>query len=285
MINRNLIFILFFFGNIPTFQSCIENKHNVPLASKEYDLNNPSILILNDALMEISGIYFYPKDSSVFAISDERRYLFKIHLKNNLTQKWKLSKPLDFEDVAMRDSSFYVLESNGTIHTLNFSSAGDTIYAKKSDLSDKEDNEFESLYYDDQFKKLVMICKECEEDKKNTTTAWGYDPETRKYTPSLFTIKVESIAKKIGENKIKFRPSAATINPLTGDLWIVSALNQLIVVTDRKGNFKEVFTLNPATFTQPEGIAFTPWGALIISDEAGDKYGKGRLLIFKQKKS
>jgi hypothetical protein len=43
--------------------------------------------------------------------------------------------------------------------------------------------------------------------------------------------------------------------------------------------------LAPKLFTQPEGITFTPWGDLIISDEAGDKYGKGNLLIFKPKKN
>jgi hypothetical protein len=56
------------------------------------------------------------------------------------------------------------------------------------------------------------------------------------------------------------------------------------VVTDRNGKCKEVFTLAPKIFTQPEGITFTPWGDLIISDEAGDKYGKGNLLIFKPQK-
>jgi len=48
---------------------------------------------------------------------------------------------------------------------------------------------------------------------------------------------------------------------------------------------KEAFTLNPAIFTQPEGISFTPSGDLIISNEAGDKYNTGTLLIFKLKKT
>ena len=285
MPNRNLIIILLLFVNLYTLQSCTQNKYSVALPSGNYDLEKPSVLLLNDALMEISGIYFYAKDSSVFAISDEEGYLFKIHLNNNLTQKWKFSKPLDFEDLVLHDSTFYVLESNGNIHTLYFSPGGDTIYSKKSNLSDHKGLEFESIYYDEQYKKLVMICKECEVDKKGATTAWGYDPETKEYTPSLFTIDVDAIAKKIEKKKLKFKPSAATINPITNDVWILSALNQLIVVTDRNGKCKEVFTLAPKIFTQPEGITFTPWGDLIISDEAGDKYGKGNLLIFKPKKN
>jgi hypothetical protein len=49
----------------------ISNKNKINLPAKEYDLKYPSILQLNDALLEISGISFYPKDTSVFAISDK----------------------------------------------------------------------------------------------------------------------------------------------------------------------------------------------------------------------
>ncbi|MEO6289374.1 MAG: SdiA-regulated family protein, partial [Ginsengibacter sp.] len=83
---------------------------------------------------------------------------------------------------------------------------------------------------------------------------------------------------------IKFRPSAAALNPLTKDVWIVSSTNQLIVVIDRKGDVKDIYTLNPVIFNQPEGITFTPWGDLLIANEAGDKYSSATLLIFKHKK-
>ena len=130
-----------------------------------------------------------------------------------------------------------------------------------------------------------MICKDCEGDKKKSVTAWSYHSDNRNYTPSVFTINVDLIAKKIGDDKINFRPSAAAINPVTGDVWVLSAINQLLLVTDKNGVFKNVFTLNPVIFTQPEGITFTPWGDLIISNEAGDKYNTGTLLIFKPKKT
>ena len=42
---------------------------------------------------------------------------------------------------------------------------------------------------------------------------------------------------------MKFRPSAAAINPITKDIWVVSSTNDLIVVIDRKGNMKDVYTL------------------------------------------
>ncbi len=287
MLNRNLIFLLFFFAKLHSYEGCSSNANKITLPCKEYDLNNPSKLRLGDALTEISGISFYAKDSSVFAISDETGYLYKIHInKNFLTEEWKFDKKQDFEDVFQHDNSFYILESNGNIQGLTFSQKGDTIFKRKNIFpkSDKNKNEFESLYYDDQLKKFIIICKDCEDDKKGSVTAWGFDPESGTYISSVFSIDVDPIAKKTGVEKLKFKPSAAAINPVTNDVWILSAINQLIVVTDRKGNTKEVYTLNPIIFTQAEGITFTPWGDLLISNEAGDKYGTATLLFFKPKK-
>lgn len=286
MRNRHFIYILFVFISLLSNIGCADKKNSNQLFLKEYDLNKPSKLILNDQLLEISGISFYPKDSSVFAISNEKGYLFKIHLtKNFLVEKWKFDKTHDFEDIYFLDSTFYVLESNGNIHTINFSEKGDTIFTKKNVFPLKKNkNEFETLYYDQFRKAFILLCKDCQGDKKSFLTAWGYDPLTGIYTPSIFTINVDAIAKKTGKDEIKFKPSAATINPKTGDLWILSAVNQLLVVTDRDGILKDAFYLNPGKFTQPEGISFTPWGDLLISNEAGNKYNVATLFIFKPKK-
>ena len=288
MLYRNLIIILSAFVNILAFQGCAANKNKVNSSPKNYDLDNPSILYLNDELAEISGIYFYQKDTSVFAISDESGYLFKIHLnKNFITERWKFDKTHDFEDVFYRDNAFYILESNGNIHTFQFSLRGDTITTQTSLFPEekKGKNEFESFYYDSVRKSFVMFCKDCKSDKKNTVSAWAYHPESNSFAPSVFSINVDLIAAKIGDKKLKFKPSAATINPLTGDLWILSAVNMLLVIADQNGNCKEAFQLNSAIFTQPEGIAFTPYGDLIISNEAGSKYNPASLLIFKTKKN
>ena len=286
MLCRFLIILLSSFWII-TVESCTENYIEADSSCKEYDLNHPLILTLNDALREISGIHFYRKDTSVFAISDEMGYLFKIHLKNDyVTQKWKFDKPLDFEDVSYHDSLFYILESNGNIHTLKFSPHGDTITTQISvfDPGGKGKNEFESLYYDSSRKSFIMICKDCQNDKKSKVTAWGYDPENHVFTPSVFTIDADIIAKKAGQKKMKFKPSAAEINPATGELWILSAVNSLLVRADQNGNCKEAYPLNSGLYTQPEGISFTPKGDMIISNEAGNKHNSATIFIFKRKK-
>lgn len=284
MFKRNLLIVIA--SGLVLMQSagCNRNSQRQIAQPAPYDFEHPLKLILDDQMMEISGIAFYPKDTSVFAISDETGYLYKINFKNKfVVHKWQFDKKHDFEDVVFLDSTFYVMESTGNIHTVNFSKNGDTIYTRKNEFParKKSKDEFESMYYDSVRKSLIILCKDCEEDKKGTLSAWSFDPSNGKYTANAYQINVDEIAAKTGKKKIKFKPSAATINPLTGDLWIVSAINELIVVTDQNGVLKKIFPLNGGIFTQPEGISFTPWGDLLISNEAGDKYSVPTLFIFK----
>jgi len=44
-----------------------------------------------------------------------------------------------------------------------------------------------------------------------------------------------------------------------------------------------MYTLSLFIFKHPDGIAFTPWCDLIISNEAGGNYGTAHLLIFKKR--
>lgn len=248
----------------------------------EYDLDNPVVIKLPEQLDEISGLAFYPKDTSLFSIIDEDGILYKIYLNRNYkVESWHFDKKHDFEDVVLHDSVFYVLISNGDIEQLKFN--GNSISSTKAVFpgSDKQTNEFESLYYDDK-KGLVMICKQCEDDKKKAVSAFGYDPVTQAFNPSVFSIDVLPVDERLGEQKMHLKPSAAAINPVTNELYIVCSVNKLLVITDRDGNFKNVYTLDDKLYKQPEGIAFTPSGDMIISNEYHE-VGSATLLILKRK--
>ena len=256
-----------------------------PTDSSMYDLANPVILKLPEGLAEISGIVYYPKDTSVFAIEDEAGILYKISLnKKDQIQKWKFDKKHDFEDLALHDSIFYVLISNGDIESVRFGQ-GDSIITHTSAFPDasKKSNEFESMYYDDSLKQLVLLCKDCEDDSKKIISAWGYNDSSGIYSPSIFTIDAQAVAEKLGEEKIKLKPSAMAINPATNEFYILCSVNKLLLVTDRQGKFKELYTLDPAIYKQPEGIAFTPVGDMIISNESHET-GLANILVIKNKK-
>jgi uncharacterized protein YjiK len=218
----------------------------------------------------------------VFAINDERGWLYKLGVGSHRSiTRWKFSSGADFEDVVMHDSVFYILQSNGTIFRVEAGPNG-IGPATEIPFQYNQENEFESLYWDDEKKKLILICKDCEFDKKRSLTTFSFDPATGQFSDQSFSIKVDTIAAAVGEKKIKFKPSAAAINPADSLLYIVSAINKMIVVTDRNGNFKKVYH-TPSLFKQAEGITFAPNGTMIISNEAAD-VGVADILIFPRRK-
>ncbi|MDB5203853.1 MAG: hypothetical protein JWQ27_3262 [Ferruginibacter sp.] len=251
--------------------------------SDMYDFANPTIIDLPADLDEISGISYYAKDTSVFAIIDEDGMLFKIPILHpGNAKQWRFDKQRDYEDIVMKDSIFYVLVSNGDIEQVNF--VGDSIRTNKTNFSDqsKKVNEFETLYYDADSNRLVIMCKQCEEDKKAKVSSFALGDSGIAYH-AFMEIDVAPIAKKLGMDKLALKPSAAAINPITKDLYIVCSVSKLLLITDSRGKFKDVFELNPKIYKQPEGLTFTPAGDLIISNEVFLE-GYATLLILKNKK-
>lgn len=101
------------------------------------------------------------------------------------------------------------------------------------------------------------------------------------YTPYK-TLNVQPVLEKLGVEK-HLKPSAGAINPITGDFYLVSSIQKLIVIFAPDGSFKELYKLDPGLYKQPEGIAFTPDGDLVISNEYAQD-GFATLLLMKNKK-
>jgi uncharacterized protein YjiK len=272
-----VIGILLVFLNI----QCSQPDENSFQSPDGYDLTHPYLIKLPVELDEISGVAYYPKDTSVFAIGDEFGFLYKIPLKpDKPIRKWKFSNQGDYEDLSLVDQIFYVLQSNGSITTFTFDDKN-TVLTNQMNFP-LQGNEFEILYYNPHQFKLVMICKDCDEDKKKALTVFHFNLLKKSFDDSS-SINVTSIAGMIGEKKIRFKPSAAAINPVTDELFIVSAINKLLVIADRNGRPKATYPIDGRIFKQPEGITFTPTGDLIISNEAAER-GVANLLFFKYKK-
>lgn len=269
---------------IAVFGSCSMQKGKKKFPdTPEYTLSDPKIIRLPAELDEISGIVYYPRDTSVFAIIDEDGLLYKIPLKNpKFIRKWTFDKARDFEDLVLIDSTFYVLVSKGDIITLKFQ--GDSISAEKSDFSDvgKSTMEFESLLKLND-STLLMICKECVQDDKETVSSYTYHlSDSGNVYKDYIRFNVNQLnARQNLKGKLKM--SAATIHPITGDIYMISSIQNVLYITDSDGNYKASYELNPIIYKQPEGITFTPEGNMIISNEFADE-GFGELLLFKYKR-
>ena len=245
-----------------------------------YNMNQPRIFKLPSSLDEISGIVYYPKDNSVLAINDERGWLYKIFLSNrNEIQKWKYAGGADFEDLVLVDSTFYVLQSIGTLISFKFLKP-DSVKATSYQLPIPGGNEFEILYLDKERNALIMVCKDCKADDKNSLTSYSFNLETNSFsTKPAFVIDIRKIETLMNQKGLHFKPSAAAIHPVTSELYIISAINKLLVIADKNGIPQKAYNINPKLFKQPEGITFSPKGDMVISNESAD-IGAANILYF-----
>ena len=143
--------------------------------------------------------------------------------------------------------------------------------------------EFETLFYNPVIDRLEMMCKNCEDDKKKTITIFTFNTSTNQFADSPTVINVSSIFKEMNEKPFHIKASGAAIHPFTGDIYVLSSVNKLLVILDKYHQVKSSYPLNPKLFKQPEGITFSENGTLIISNESA-KAGPANLLLFRYKK-
>ena len=263
----------------------LNKHHHKVLQLTGYKQSKPSIVYLPEALAEISGIIFYPKDSSILCVEDDKGAVYKFPLfKYKTLQEWPFSGETDFEEIVLQNNFFYALKSNGDITRFYFDRNGTVVADKFTSHLSIQTREFESMVYDSTRKLLLLTCKDCKDDVKNNTSVWGVDFDRKVMLPTpVFAINHTQIEELVGQKISKFRPSAMAIHPVTGDYYFVSSINNLIVVTDREGLVKEVTVTSKKYFKQPEGLTFLPNGDLLVSNEFADR-GRATILLYPYQK-
>jgi uncharacterized protein YjiK len=247
-----------------------------------YNLNEPEVITLPVTLNEISGMSYDGATNTVFAVDDEQGSLFNITLqKEPVIQQWPVSQRLDYEGLAMVDNMVYLLSSPGSI--VYFPQNFPVAKWEQVRLGQKGRNEFEILFKDPAADRLLMICKSCKEDRKGDVSAYAFNLATKRFeATAVASVKTADIERLLKERVGQFKPSAANVHPLTGEIYMVSSINKLLVIMDRDFGIREVHKLRPELFKQPEGICFTPAGDMLISNEAAGK-GAATILVFRQK--
>jgi uncharacterized protein YjiK len=242
-----------------------------------YDLNHPVKIELDNGLNEISGIVYNASDSGIFAISDANGLIYKIFPNRKApVQKRKFGKNNDYEDLQLVDSSFYILSSKGNIVKVGLNDAG-TDSVQEFTLPDSGKNEFESLAYNKDSGQLIMLCKDCKQDNKSFVSYYTFNLSTQTYLPGAFKFNFQEIADK-QKKSLKLKASATAINPLTKELFIISSVSKLLVITGMQGKVKSYYSLDPKIYKQPEGLAFTANGDLFISNESAH-LGAANILV------
>ncbi|MES2848363.1 MAG: SdiA-regulated family protein [Bacteroidota bacterium] len=240
-----------------------------------YDLSKPEVFKMPAVLNEISGIAFKNGNAdTLYAVQDEKGELFHQDSGDDRILSTKFGKNGDYEDLSIWKDNAVVLRSDGTFFTFPLTYSDKKTGLNVSEFKDLVPaGEYESMYADEKNNTVYVLCKDCSGNKKDKIVN-GYtlkiDTAGQLATDAEFSISEEEIEKLSGIKKIRLKAAAMAKNSLTGEWYIVSAVNNLLLITDANWKVKNTYPLLPASvFTQPEGIAFDSKGNLYIANEGG----------------
>lgn len=263
------------------FYSCNQKKSDLT----GYILSNiKDTYKLPAELNEISGIS-YVNNNEIACIQDEEGtiYIYDVN-KKIISKEISFEMPGDYEGIAaINDNRFFILRNDGALIEFNQITNDSNAVHIKFLNTNASDNE--GLCYDEINNKLLISTKSKigkEKSDKNLRLIYEYDidSQTLSETPIVInTIGLTSFAKENSINlpirkkgkkpvpKLKFRPSAIAIHPISRNIYIISAIDNILLVIDDKGNYVDIEMLDSKVFSKPEGISFFDNGDMFIANE------------------
>ncbi|MCH8033067.1 MAG: SdiA-regulated domain-containing protein, partial [Bacteroidetes bacterium] len=140
----------------------------------------------------------------------------------------------------------------------------------------------EGLCYDKATNSLLLACKEYA--GKNLTeykAIYSFDLSTYKLQEEpRFLINLDSLKSKFNINN--FSPTGIEVHPNSGNVFILSSHEKVIVELSSNGELLNAVKLKSKNHRQPEGIAFLSNQSLLISDEGQNKKAKVTVIPFQK---
>ncbi len=231
--------------------------------------------LLPKQLGEVSGLALTP-DGRLFAQDDSHARVTEIDYRSGkIVKRFNLAPnpgPVDFEAIAVAGDAIYLLTSKGVIYETHEPPAdGKTdadVSFKTMDTGLEKNCEFEGIAVDSARSSLLLACKVVKDkdlERSVVIYRWKLGSDPSKGTASRITLAPGSIP-GLG-NKV-MNPSDITIDPKTGNYVLISGREKVLVEITPAGSVVSSRELK-GNHPQPEGVAITKDGILIISDEAG----------------
>lgn len=289
-----MIFIFF------SLASCQAQKS--AFLDARYDLKKPDVYYtLSDTLLEISGLTDIDS-AHVGCVQDEKGMIFIYNLfEARIVSHLTFYLDGDYEGITRVGDDMYVLRSDGSIFKIKNYMSG------KSSLQDSIATGIpitnnEGLCYDEKNKQLLIAAKgkmKGDKDLRDTRFVYAYKLDSGKMLDKpILTFELDDVGNKMKQKKmnvsftqkkngtikyddLKFLPSSIAIHPTTDHIYILSAVDRLLLVINRNGIIEDIAKLDEQLFPKPEGITFLPQGDMLISNEG--KGGKANLMCFNMK--
>lgn len=228
------------------------------------------------ALREVSGIALLP-DNLMACVQDEEGVIFLYDLNTkSVKRKIAFAGPGDYEGIAVDGNTAYVLRSDGTIiEVANFLESKPKVMVYNSVLTPEHNTE--GLALDKKNNRLLIAGKGFDTKLGDNKGIYAFNLETKKMAETpVITIPLaqKQFAAKGKKKKSKydvFQPSSLEIHPKTGELYLMDAVNERLLVLSEAGAIEKAIDLDKGQLMQPEGLSFDSSGAMYIASEGGKK--------------
>ncbi|MFK7775993.1 MAG: SdiA-regulated domain-containing protein [Saprospiraceae bacterium] len=296
--------LVFFFMNCKTQLIHAQYPNALP-----YSINEPQgMLELPLVLKEISGLTLSPNGEHLCAINDEEGIIYFINKSTGkIDRETKFHGQGDYEGIETVGDKIFVIKSTGTVYEVS-DLEKEEVKSKKSKYILKKPNDSEGLALDEKNNRLLVACKSasCFHENcvihtcKTRRAIYSLNLETDMFdTEPTFEVDLTELQTFLKKNKsadeldifkkfitlendyIPFHPSALAIQPMSGDIYILSSKGKTMMILNPEGKIIAFEKLDKKIHTQPEGIVFDKDGTLYISNE-GKKGGNGTISIFRK---
>ncbi len=262
-----------------------------------HDLSKPvAQFILPVELLEVSGLTDLD-EYTVACLQDENATIYVVDIRDGkIKERHPFGPPGDMEGLTRVGDELYALRSDGLIYQLR---RKDTRYAVVDSFHMQLGHRnIEGLGFDER-KYLVLVAPKDilkgGPDTRDQRSVFAFDPATRKLLPKpVLTYSVKEIIRKAEAegmklpvrttkngrtvDALKLRMSSIAVDPVSDHYFLLSAVDQTLLVLDRNGAFAALHLLDADLLPKPEGITFLPNGDMLIATEG--KKGPPRLVRY-----
>ena len=281
MFTALLIFCCFSFCNHVSSASSDEGSGKKDKGKKKRDKDNKggasdvSIVSkwdLPEELKEVSGIAYM--DNNRFAcVQDEKGIVFIYNRGTNAIEKQIPFRGAgDYEAIAVNGNTAFVATADGEIFEMNIEGGNAAVKKHKTGLTAAHD--VEGLCYDKNNNRLLLAGKNADPADKNYKGIYAFDLASKSFnqTPVYKIKKDDPQLTGKGGRKSNVMPSEIAIHPSTNELYITDGSNARLLILGSDGKVSRLLELGKS-FSQPEGIAFSPAGDIFISNEGNKEAG------------
>ncbi len=263
--------------------NAVSNHPHIP-----YDLSKYRQRIeLPTELNEVSGIAMLDSNT-LLCIQDEDGIIFQFSIpEQKITNRYPFAEAGDYEGIALLGDTAYVLRSDGVLFEVcHFNQSQRQV--NKYPLPSPAKNH-EGMAYDPATHSFLIAPKGPSEKgkaSKNIRHILRYNLMTKQLdTSPAYTLNLDEIWSYIEAHEVEvpykkkskkeqdqpivhFRISSLEIHPITGQLYMLSESDKLLLVYNDTGKLEYVELLDRNDFQKAEGMCFSKQGDLYISNEA-----------------